>query len=97
MGDFYYTRERGAMAALLVGIWTFAFILPLIIWGPGVAPPALVWVVVGALAAYFVYSGIRALKKGWKSRFILRVVVPISLFVVSSALWWTGLWLWIAS
>jgi hypothetical protein len=97
MGGFYYTRERGAMAALLVCIWTFAFMLPLIVWGPGIAPPATVWVVAGTLAAYFAYSGIRALKKGWKSRFILRVVVPICLFVASSVLWWTGLWSWISS
>jgi len=51
------------------------------------------WCLMGALFAYFGYTGIRAWRKGWKSRFILRIIVPLSLLAVSSALTVLGVWL----
>jgi hypothetical protein len=38
---------------------------------------------VAAVVVYCFYTGYRAWKRGWKSRFILRIVVPTSLFVLS--------------
>ena len=38
---------------------------------------------VAAIVGYCFYTGYRAWRRGWKARFILRLVVPTSLFVLS--------------
>lgn len=65
--------------------WATALALPFMIVAPdhtrlGVSG----WCVVVAVIGYGAYTGLRAFARGWKARFILRIVVPTALFVTSS-------------
>ena len=84
-----------SVAALLGGLWVFLLALPLAVAGVLFMPPAPVWGVFGALFAYSLYTGIRAWRRGWKSRFILRVVVPIALLALSTIC--ASAWLWLST
>jgi hypothetical protein len=88
-------RIKLSVAALLGGLWIFLMFLPLALAGILSMPPAHVWGLFGALFMYFVFTGIKAWRRGWKSRFILRVIVPIALLVLSSIS--AGTWLWLSS
>ena len=81
--------QRMRMGALVGAGWTFAVVAPPALVGYFSRPNGLLWALMAILYAYLGYSGIRALRKGWRSRFVLRVVVPLSLLSVSSVL--TGL------
>jgi hypothetical protein len=41
--------------------------------------PLWFWCGLCAVIGYFSYTGIRAWKRGWKARFILRIIVPAAL------------------
>jgi hypothetical protein len=97
MVDLGELRLKLTMGVLLGMTWTLAFLLPILLGEVGVMPGAEFWWPFGALLAYFLYSGLRAWRKGWRSRFILRVVVPVGLLVVSSILEWVGVWRWLIS
>ena len=84
-----YLRFR--MAAGVVLTWVISAILPLLLFGPEPAP-IVFWAVIGLVYAYMGYSGIRALRKGWRSRFILRVVIPLSILAASMVLVFSGIW-----
>jgi len=97
MGDLFAdpveARITLTMGGLLFLTWIFAAMVPLIIGGLVPKPDPWMWCLMGVLFAYFGYTGIRAWRRGWKSRFILRIVVPLSLLVVSSASTILGVWL----
>ncbi len=81
------------MASLVAVGWLFAAWLPLVVVGFLSPLPFNFLAFLFFLYAYLGYSGFRALRKGWKSRFILRVVVPAGLLLASSAgtaLWYLG-------
>ena len=82
-----------SMGVLLLGTWIFAALVPPMIGGVFPRPEAWIWWLTGSLFAYFGYTGVRAQRRGWKSRFILRIVVPLSLFAISSLLTILGVWL----
>lgn len=68
--------------------WMIVAAIPAVIFGHVRPPLQDVWemaLVFGAIVGYCAYTGYRAWKRGWRSRFILRVVVPGALFVVSCA------------
>jgi hypothetical protein len=88
-------RAKLSVAALLGGVWLFLLMLPLCLAGMLFVPPASVWCVFGGLFAYFLYTGVRAWRGGWKSRFILHVVVPIVLLMLSSIA--AGVWSWLST
>jgi hypothetical protein len=88
-------RARLSVAALLGGLWLFLLGVPLAVAGVLFMPPVPVWGVFGALFVYSLYTGIRAWRRGWKSRFILRVVVPIALLALSTIC--ASAWLWIST
>ena len=96
MADIFADPLRARLAlsvgALLFSTWIFAILAPPMISGDLSRPGPWLWCLMGTLFAYFGYTGIRAWRRGWRSRFILRVVVPLSLFVVSSALTLSGAW-----
>jgi hypothetical protein len=48
---------------------------------------------VTAMVAYCFYTGYRAWKRGWQSRFTLRLVVPAVLLVLSCIVAGIGLWI----
>jgi hypothetical protein len=88
-------RARLSVAALLGGLWLFLLALPLAVAGVLFMPPVPVWGVFGALFVYSLYTGIRAWRRGWRSRFILRVVVPIALLALSTIC--ASAWRWIST
>jgi hypothetical protein len=47
-----------------------------------------------AVVGYCFYTGYRAWRRGWKARFVLRLVVPASLFVLSCIAAALGWWSW---
>jgi hypothetical protein len=81
-----------SIGILLFSTWIFAILAPPMISGTLHRPDPWLWYLMAALYSYFGYTGIRAWRRGWRSRFILRIVVPLSLFAVSSALTVSGVW-----
>jgi hypothetical protein len=66
--------------AALVGVyWLLAAAAPFMLSGLVHKPDAWTTVLFVAIAGYFGYTGLRAWERGWKSRFILRIVVPAAL------------------
>jgi hypothetical protein len=77
-------KSKVAMAGLLGGLWLILLAFPLMLTGGLALPPAGLLIFFAVLFAYSLFTGIRALRRGWRSRFILRVVVPLSLLMLSS-------------
>jgi hypothetical protein len=73
------------MALALLGMWLFSAIIPPVLFTHQSASPEF-WVLIGLAYAYMGYSGVRALRRGRRSRFVLRVVVPLCIFTTSLAL-----------
>jgi hypothetical protein len=94
--DPFADPARARMAAVVsvftLFTWLFAILVPPMISGTFPRPDPGLWCLMAALYAYCGYTGIRAWRRGWKSRFILRIGVPLSLFAVSSALTVFGVW-----
>ena len=77
-----------AMFGVVAIHWMLAVAIPAFIFGNIQPPPQDDWDVVllfAAIVGYCTYTGYRAWKRGWRSRFILRAVVPGALFVLSFA------------
>lgn len=91
-------RVQGKMGMFMVVAmyWIIVALIPAVILGYIRSPLQDVWQVAlmcAAIVGYCAYTGYRAWKRGWRSRFILRVVVPGALFVISFACfgllpWW---------
>jgi hypothetical protein len=90
--DYMALRERVVMGTFVAAAWVFALAIPPALSGVMSAPDAKVWALLAVLYAYMTYSGIRALRKRWRSRFILRVVIPACLLSVSTVLAISGVW-----
>ena len=84
-------RTKLAIAGLLGALWLILLALPLMLAGDLAMPPSGILGFFALLFAYSIYSGIRALRRGWRSRFILRVIVPLGLLTLSgvgTGAWW---------
>jgi hypothetical protein len=86
-------RTKLGLALLLFELWMFLALLPLFFAGVLDMPPKWLWWYLAALLAYFSYTGVRAWNRGWKSRFVLRIVVPVLIFALSCI--GTCTWLWV--
>jgi hypothetical protein len=74
---------QASMGVLLVLSWTFALLVPFL-WDASIPAADLsVWLVVSAPFVYFIWTGFRAWRLGWRSRFILRLVIPLALLIAS--------------
>lgn len=74
-----------ARIIVLVGMyWTLAILAPFMLFGLVYRPEPSVTFLFLIIAAYFIYTGYRAWKLRWKARFVLRIVVPVALFLVAS-------------
>ncbi|MET0499068.1 MAG: hypothetical protein ABW106_12465 [Steroidobacteraceae bacterium] len=73
-------------AAIICVYWIMAFAIPFMIVDPEVRPGPWGWCLFAALIGYGGYSGFRAYRRGWKARFILRIVIPAALFVTASVI-----------
>ncbi len=97
MGDLFAdpvsARLTFSVGVLLFFTWIIAALVPPMIGGLVPRPDLWMGCLIGSLFAYFGYTGIRARRRGWKSRFILRIVVPLSLLAVSTALTILDVWL----
>jgi hypothetical protein len=95
MVDRLLYRFKLSVAAFLGLTWVLAILIPILLGRPAAvadAGSAGVWWVLGGIFAYFLYTGVSAWRRGWRGRFVLRVVVPIALLIVSSILEWLGVW-----
>jgi len=85
-------KFKFTVAGLLGIMWIVLVMLPPVLAGDLYAPPASVWCIFGGIFLYSLYTGVRAWRRGWKSRFILRIVVPFALLTISFILQWMGVW-----
>jgi hypothetical protein len=92
----FETVQKARIAALTGMVWVLALFIPLTLGGIAPMPERPFWWVFGGIYCYFIFTGIRALQRGWRSRFVLRIVVPCGLFAVSSLLVWISLRWWTA-
>lgn len=74
------------LAALIVIYWIVVFIIPFVIVDADAKPGALGWSIFAALIGYFGYSGWKAFRRGAKTAFILRIVVPAGLLVTAASI-----------
>jgi len=77
--------QRWKMAVGVVATWLISAMIPPMVLARE-RPSRELWLIFALYYAYMGYSGIRALRKGWRSRFVLRVVVPLCILGVSFAL-----------
>lgn len=77
-----------ASAAILFVYWVMVFSLPFLIHSreSRSSAPLSFWCVICLAIVYFSYTGIRAWRRRWKARFVLRIVVPTALLVTSTML-----------
>jgi hypothetical protein len=86
--DPFRLEAKVAMFGVVAVHWMLAVAIPAFIFGHIQLPPQEDWAAVlwfAAIVGYCIYSGYRAWKREWRSRFILRAVVPAVLFVLSFA------------
>jgi hypothetical protein len=83
-----------ASAIILFLYWAFVFSMPLLIASQEFRSSDALgfWAVLCVAIGYFSFTGIRAWRRRWKARFVLRIVVPAALLVISSTL--VGLFGW---
>jgi hypothetical protein len=72
--------------------WAVAVAAPAAVFGYVQTPDRLTLMVLAFVVGYCLYTGWRAWKRGWKARFVLRLVFPISLFALSCAVFWLRPW-----
>ena len=77
-----------ASAIILFLYWAFVFSMPLLISSQEFRSTDALGFggVLCAAIGYFSYTGIRAWRRRWKARFVLRIVVPAALLVTSTML-----------
>src|SRR5271168_2323149 len=66
-------KFKFTVAGLLGIMWIVLVMLPPVLAGDLYAPPASVWCIFGGIFLYSLYTGVSAWRRGWKSRFILRM------------------------
>jgi hypothetical protein len=84
----FETVQKVRFAGLLGMVWVLSLFIPLTLGGIAPMPERQFWWVIGVIYCYFIFTGIRAWQRGWKARFVLRIVVPCGLFAASSLLVW---------
>ena len=70
---------------ILFAYWVVVFATPFFVIDPDIRAEAPVefWCAIAAAIGYFSYTGVRAWRRGWKARFILRIVVPAALLMTA--------------
>lgn len=92
MTDTARVLQQTRIGALVGVYWMVAVIAPFMMLGAVRKPDRATTILFLAISAYFIYTGYRAWKLHWKSRFMLRIVVPALLFLV--ALVCAGVFAW---
>jgi len=82
MTDLFQKQLAAENAMILVMYWFMVGMLPFVILAGGLREPG-IWVLYGASLGYFTFTGVRAYRRKWKARFILRIVVPGALLCAS--------------
>ena len=83
MSDLAEKKQAFTYALILFAYWFVVFLIPCFIAREILEghTPFLFWCVLSAMVGYFSYTGIRARRRGWRARFIQRIVIPASLLV----------------
>jgi hypothetical protein len=84
--DSSLLKQKIAMVSVVSVQWLVAAALPALVVGYLTMPPAFESAFFLALAVYCFWTGYRAWKRGWKTRFILRLAIPIGLFAISTCM-----------
>ena len=82
--DVLSLKTKTAMVGFVSVAWLFALAIPPWMFGLLQQPGWKMWTLMTLLYAYLGYTGMRAYHRGWRSRFILRVIVPLSLLGASA-------------
>jgi hypothetical protein len=85
-------QQRTGMVGIVAIQWFAVAVVPF-----GVVlqiPPVDGWAIamVATVVGYCFYTGYRAWNRGWKARFVLRLVIPACLFILSCIVVALGSW-----
>jgi hypothetical protein len=80
--DQWEIRKKIIGVTVVTTTWLVAAMTPLILLSVLPLPDGAALVVPVLFVAYCYYTGYRAWRRNWRSRFVLRVVVPSALFSV---------------
>ena len=83
MSDLLDKKLSVAVAVSIAVYWGLAFLIPFLITDRSIRPDAWAVGLIALFLGYLAYTGYRAWRQGWKARFVLRIVVPLALFVAS--------------
>lgn len=84
MSDLIQKQLAFTSALVTLSYWVIVLFIPFLASDQQVSSgvPLSFWVGACAAISYFSYTGLRAHRRGWKSRFVLRIVVPAALFFI---------------
>jgi hypothetical protein len=90
MSDVIQKQWALASALVILLYWVSVFFAPFLVSDQQARAGAPLWFWGGLCSAigYFSYTGLRAWRHGWKTRFILRIVVPAALLVIACMTVW---------
>jgi len=78
--------ERFRIGVLVVIYWMTVLAIPFVMVMPVNWPDPLLLLLIAVLIGYFVFTGIRAWRRRWISRFVLRIVIPAGLLLCGSVI-----------
>jgi Mn2+/Fe2+ NRAMP family transporter len=81
--DYWLLRQKIAMIGVVAAQWFLALAAPAMLLGYLESPRGWTAALLLAMTGYCFFTGYRAWKRGWKSRFVLRLIVPGCLLVLS--------------
>jgi hypothetical protein len=76
-------KIKTGMVAIVASQWIFLAAIPMVVVGHLPPPDRSSLVFAAVITTYCFFTGYRAWRRQWKSRFILRAVVPIAIFILS--------------
>ena len=99
MSDVIHKQWQVVSALILICYWGFVFMLPFMALAQimstesrtGIPLPLCCGLIVSI--GYFSFTGVRAWRRNWRARFVLRIVVPACLLVSACVLIGAFVWL----
>ena len=82
--DHWQYREKIAMIGVVAVQWLVVVSAPAMLLGCGAGLDPWTATLFAAMTGYCFFTGYRAWRRRWRSRFILRLVIPTGLLIVSS-------------
>ena len=82
--DMSLVQQRIGMVGIVAIQWFAVAAVPFGVARRFPRVDGLALTIAAVIVGYCFYTGYRAWNRGWKTRFVLRVVVPVCLFALSS-------------